>query len=286
MADINVVIIDPGGYRFDQLLDRYMAIRALVPLLVARLGLPDELKYQLIPRATGVPMQVTDTLASISAGEGSEIDLRPVRDDVFARLIAGLRKKAEGYVVDRLWALAKEQLDRLLRIDPENREAQQMQSQIAIHIDVIASTDPPIFPNAAPSVSATAPAQATPTVQASNAGCWVLVAIIAVGAIVWYNWSGKTDTNNQTKGSFTVRLVPSGNSYYFNVTAKGGERISVSVRGTDGFPSTAHGQVGDFEGSGSLSTPVIPRGKAGVVDTITVRSFTTGETQVFTFRFE
>ena len=162
MPDINVVIVDPGGYRFEQLLDSYMAMRALVPLLVQRLGLPDELTYQLIPRATGEPMQVTDTLSSIGASPGAEIDLRPVRDDVFVRIVEGLRKKAEGYVVDRLWALAKEKLDALFRIDPENREAKQLQSQLAIHIDVSAPASLPVFADVGAQPSAASAGQPNP----------------------------------------------------------------------------------------------------------------------------
>lgn len=283
MADINVVVIDPGGYRFDQLLDSYMAMRALVPMLVKRLGLPDELKYQMIPRATGVPMQVTDTLASIGAAPWSEIDLRPVHDDVFARIVEGLRKKAEGYVVDQLWAPAKEKLDALLRIDPENREAKQLQSQIAIHIDVSAPSSPPIFPDAGSQSSAASTQPAAS--QASGAGCLLVIAAIVVGVIVYNKWPDKTNNANQTKGSFTVSQVRSGDSYYFTVTGKSGDRISVSVRGTDGFPRAALNEVGDFEGTGSLNTPVIPRGQPGVRDTITVRSLATGETREFTFQF-
>lgn len=199
MPNINVVIVDPGGYRFDQLLDSYTAMRALVPLLVQRLGLPDELKYQLIPRATGEPMQVTDTLSSIGASPGSEIDLRPVRDDVFARIVEGLRKKAEGYIVDQLWALAKGKLDALLRIDPENREAKQLQSQIAIHIDISAPSSPPVFTDVGSQPGAASAGQTASATQASKAGCWVVIAIVVV--IVAYNkWpEKKTNSNRPTE---------------------------------------------------------------------------------------
>lgn len=278
MSDINVVIVDPGGYRFNQLLDSYMAMRALVPLLVARLGLPDELKYQLIPRATGRPMNVTDTLAGIGVSPGSEIDLRPVRDDAFGRIVEGLRKKAEGYVVDQLWAPAKEQLDKLFRIDPENREAQQLQSQIAIHIDITAPSSPAIFP-AAGSPSTAASTGQPATAQTTSAGCWIVMAIIVVGIIVYNKWPEKTNNYNQTQGSFNVKLIPTDKSYYFTVAGKSGDRISVTVRGTDTFAA-------DFQGVGSLRTTEIPPAKqSGVRDTITVRSMDTGEVQVFTFDF-
>ena len=82
-----------------------------------------------------------------------------------------------------------------------------------------------------------------------------------------------------------MQLIPYGDSYYFAVTGTAGDRISVSVKGTDGFPSAAHNQVGYFEGVGSLSTPVIPRGEPGVVDFVTVKNFATEETQIFTFKF-
>ena len=281
MADIDVVIIDPGGYRFDQLLDNYMAMRALVPLLVARLGLPEELKYQLIPRATGRAMQLTDTLASIGAASGAEIDLKPFRDDAFARILDGLYKEAEKYVVQQLWAEAKKILDLLFRLEPEHPDPERLRNKVEVNIGV---TSPP-----PPSQPGTQPQTTTPA-QTSSVGCWVIVLIVAfVVVFVWKPWNASNSNSNrqrQTKGSFTAELVPAGDSYYFKVTARSGENIEVTVRGSDGFPNSSAGERGDFAGSGSLTTDVIPKGKPGVEDTITVRSRDSGEVQIFTFRFQ
>ena len=280
MADIDVVIIDPGGYRFQQRLDNYMAMRALVPLLVSRLGLPTELKYQLIPKATGRAMQLTDTLAGIGAQPGAEIQLKPLRDDVFAKLLDDLYKKAEKYVADKLWELAKQKLEALFRLDPGHGDPKGLKQTVEAHAGVVSGTPPVPAPQAQPSTSSSA--------QSSSVGCLVIVALaVVVVLFVWKPWNASNSNSNrkQTKGSFTAELVPAGNSDYFRVTAKSGENIEVTVRGTDGFPTASAGEVGDFTGSGSLSTSVIPPGAPGVVDTITVRSRDTGEQQQFTFRF-
>jgi len=274
MAEIDVVIIDPGSYRFHQLLDNYMAMRALVPLLVTRLGLPEELKYQLIPKATGRPMQLTDTLAGIGARPGAEIELKPVRDDAFARILDDLYKEAEKYVAEQLWHLAKQKLDAVFRLDPRHPDPKELKQTIDVHIQVTPGA-PPIPPQTQSPAPASAPA--------SSAGCWVIfVVVVVVVLFVWKPWNASNSNSNkqkQTKGSFTAEMVPSSGSYYFIVTAKTPQRIQVSVQGTDGYQAS-------FQGNGSVRTDTIPKGESGVEDTITVESLNTGEKQTLSFRFQ
>lgn len=119
MAEIAVLVIDPGSRKHAQLIEANRPVRDLIPVLVRRLRMPDDLNYQIIPAATGraVPVNFTPTQAGIVAG--SEVQLSPVQDDVFDAILRRIYKEAKNYVRDRLWDLAREKLEELHRVDPQ-----------------------------------------------------------------------------------------------------------------------------------------------------------------------
>ena len=82
----------------------------------------------------------------------------------------------------------------------------------------------------------------------------------------------------QTSGSFTAKLVPSGSSYWIEVTGVSSNNLTATVSGTDGYSAS-------FSGMGSLKSSTIPAGASGVNDTVVTKDLNTGETATFNFVF-
>ncbi len=87
-----------------------------------------------------------------------------------------------------------------------------------------------------------------------------------------------TTTQTQKSGSFTAKLVPSGNSYYIEVSGVSSNQLSATVSGTDGYSAS-------FSGTGSIKSSTIPAGASGVNDTVVAKDLVTGETATFNFKF-
>lgn len=118
MSEIAVKVIDPGGQPWAQLLPSAWRAGDLVPPLVERLGLPTHLTYELVPRATGAPMGVGQTLAEVGVGPGAELLLRPVQDGPFQAFLDALYEEAVGFGVSLAWAQAEARLGLLQRLHP------------------------------------------------------------------------------------------------------------------------------------------------------------------------
>lgn len=120
MAEIAVVVIDPGKNRWAQLVDNEQRVRDLVPALVNALDLPGKLNYQLIHVVTSAILGPSDTLASAGVAPGGELLLKPVRDRLLKMILDKLYDEAKGYAKDQLWDMAKDKLGELARLDPEH----------------------------------------------------------------------------------------------------------------------------------------------------------------------
>jgi hypothetical protein len=119
MAEIALLVIDPRGDKHAELVEDSRPVRDLIPVLVRRLGMPAELGYQMIPAATGRALPVDFSPARSGVGAGSEVYLNPVRDDLFTSVLRQLYKEAKDHVRDRLWKLAREKLEEIMRVDPQ-----------------------------------------------------------------------------------------------------------------------------------------------------------------------
>src|SRR5947208_3369406 len=98
MADIAIMVIDPGNNRFAQLVDHNLPVRHLIPQLVARLGLPRELNYQLILAGARQGLRIDYSLASSGVQAGAQVYLIPARDKVFDLVLNRLYDEAKKYV--------------------------------------------------------------------------------------------------------------------------------------------------------------------------------------------
>ncbi|VTU01869.1 unnamed protein product [Gemmataceae bacterium] len=119
MAQIAIMVIDPGGNRFAQAIDNYAQVRHAIPVFVNRLGLPEQLTYQLIPVGTRSPLLVDKTLVANGVRPGAELRLQPIRDTLFAAVTKKLYEEARDYAAKKLWELARERLEQLFRTYPE-----------------------------------------------------------------------------------------------------------------------------------------------------------------------
>lgn len=77
----------------------------------------------------------------------------------------------------------------------------------------------------------------------------------------------------KTSGTLTGAIIPSGTSYYFKIVGPATDVVSGTISGTDGFSVS-------YSGTGTVTSPVIPAGASGVVDTLTATDTTTTTTAV------
>jgi hypothetical protein len=119
MAEKAFLIISPGNRRSAQLLEDQALIREILPILTARLDLPERLNYRLIPGATGKPLRLEDTLAKAQLSAGAELILQPVRDTLFNKLLQFLYDEAKSYLKGKAIDMAEEKMKEILRLDPE-----------------------------------------------------------------------------------------------------------------------------------------------------------------------
>jgi hypothetical protein len=130
MAEIAVAVLEPNGTRWAQLLENQDPIRNLIQLLVARLELPKELKYQLISVESGHPLGNKDTLESAGIVAGAELMLKPVADPIFAKLRDRLYKEAKKRVEKKMLDEAKSLYEELRRIDPQHPDLDGLERQM------------------------------------------------------------------------------------------------------------------------------------------------------------
>src|SRR5262245_12584126 len=130
MAEIALKVVDPGGYRFAQLVDDQEQVRRLLPLFVDRLGLPRELNYYLVPSATGRALPADISFRQAGVKPGAELVIRVARDPLLQMLVAKLYKEAKRFMTDEVWDLARQRLRDLYRLDPNYGDPAHLRSAI------------------------------------------------------------------------------------------------------------------------------------------------------------
>ncbi|MDX1440320.1 MAG: hypothetical protein R3284_10510, partial [Rubricoccaceae bacterium] len=118
MDSIAVKVLDPAGQHWAQLLNPLHTVTQLVPVLVQRLALPDELKYELVPEDTGRPLSVNETLSGAGIAAGASLLIRPVRDGLFAAFMDALYEQAIKFAAQEVWDGVKSSLETIHRLDP------------------------------------------------------------------------------------------------------------------------------------------------------------------------
>lgn len=118
MREVSFSIVDPRGKRWAQLLDVDRQIKLFLPGLVETLNLPRELNYVLVPKGANFPLDNQRTIAAHRVPPGTELFLRPLRDQILKMFLDKLYDEAKDYAKDQLIDLAKDKLKQILDLDP------------------------------------------------------------------------------------------------------------------------------------------------------------------------
>lgn len=118
MAEITVVVIDPGMDHFPQKVPDSIRVRDLIPIMVTRLRLPGELSYLLVPSWSEEALDPDQSLAGNGVGTGARLKLVPARDGFFAAFLRKLYHEARTKVRDELWEQARRRVELIARLDP------------------------------------------------------------------------------------------------------------------------------------------------------------------------
>lgn len=118
-SEVAMTVIEPGGRRWAQLLDVGWTVRDLLPLILSRLDLPDQIDYDLRHVRSDRVLKPGDTLQGIGIAAGEELQIAPVRNKFLYDLLNKLYDEAVGYVAKQLWGQAESRLETIRRLDPE-----------------------------------------------------------------------------------------------------------------------------------------------------------------------
>lgn len=217
VPEVAMTIVEPGGRRWAQLLNINWKVLDLIPLIVRRLDLPQQLDYELERTLEGRTLRAQDTLLGAGVAAGEELLLRPVRNKLLADLLNALYEEAVGYVAKQLWGQAEAKLETVLRLDPFYPDAKGVKAALAARglapdpagsapVRQAPPTDPASVPSSSPPpVASSGPVTGGPsptpttTVKAagkSRSGCfWVALVlgvlvlafiVLAGGGIAWF----------------------------------------------------------------------------------------------------
>jgi hypothetical protein len=236
VAEIAVMVIDPGGNRFAQLVDDRLPIRTLVPPLVERLGLPRELNYLLVPAGATRGLPVDQSLAQSGYGAGAQLHLVPARDSLFDTVMKRIYAEAKDYAKKKLKEFAKQRLEMLFRADPNYPDPAGLAVQLGVDNLPFASAGGaapgPAVAAPPPDAPAPAPAPADPVATKSAAtepttGCLVLIVIVA-GIVAYANradikkWWDRQPFNKQNAPGLKQQQQPQQQQDPYGVFVGGG----------------------------------------------------------------
>ena len=132
MESIAVKVLDPAGQHWAQLLNPLHTVSQLVPLLVERINLPEELKYELVPEESGKPLGVNESLSGAGITAGAALLLRPVKDGLFAAFMDALYDEAIKFAAENVWDKAKSSLETIYRLNPNYADKQGLWKKVGI----------------------------------------------------------------------------------------------------------------------------------------------------------
>ena len=177
MESIAVKVLDPAGQHWAQLLDPTQTVRRLLPLLVERLGLPDDLKYELVPEGASKALGVRSTLLEAGVVAGASLVLRPIQDGFLAAFLDNLYREAVSFGLEQGWDKVKARLDTIYRLDPNYPDKQQLWKKVGIDS----------AKGVAGGVAATATSTASSSAGAGASGggsAFGCIFVILIGAVV------------------------------------------------------------------------------------------------------
>ncbi|MCH7639118.1 MAG: hypothetical protein IH855_06605 [Bacteroidetes bacterium] len=194
MESIAVKVLDPAGQHWAQLLDPTQKVRRLLPLLVERLGLPDDLKYELVPEGASKALSMRSTLLEAGVVAGASLVLRPIRDGFLSAFLDNLYREAVSFGLEQGWDKVKAHLDTIYRLDPNYPDKRQLRKKVGIDAakgvaggaagtgaGVAGST----AAGAAASSAATSAASSSAGAAASGGGSAIgCIFVILIGAVV------------------------------------------------------------------------------------------------------
>ncbi len=191
MESIAVKVLDPTGQHWAQLLDPLHTVSQLVPILVQRLTLPTELKYELVPEVTGKPLGINESLSGAGIAAGSSLVLRPVKDGLFVAFMDALYEEAIKSAAQAAWDKVKSSLETIYRLDPSYHDKESLWKQVGVQaakgvvggaaVGTAVSGAAVGVSAATASTSATAGATASASGGSSALGC---IVVLIIGAIV------------------------------------------------------------------------------------------------------
>lgn len=132
MESIAVKVLDPAGQHWAQLLDPTHTVLQLLPLLVERLGLPDDLKYELVPDGSSKALREGNTLLEAGVVAGASLVLQPIQDGFFAAFLENLYGEAVSFGLEQGWDKVKGHLETIARLDPNYPDKQGLWQKIGI----------------------------------------------------------------------------------------------------------------------------------------------------------
>jgi hypothetical protein len=142
MAQIAVTILDPSNNRSAHLVETRLPLRELIPLLVARLKLPERATYQLFRLGSENALPADKTLAESGVPAGAELQLKPVRNQILKAILDKLYEEAQGYVEEQAWELAKAKLEELFRLDPAYPDPLALERAVGSQVGSLRSVPP------------------------------------------------------------------------------------------------------------------------------------------------
>lgn len=190
MSEIAIAVRDPDGKRHAQLVHDDLPVHEVTILFVHRLDLPGKLNYEVRSQGAKKALDADKSLNAQKIEAGSELEIRPLRDDLFDILVEELKAEILSDVKGEVKERAKRTLTALLG---SREAAQELASAGGQASGPAAKMDAAPEPaDAQPTPAETAPSEAAPGRAGSRGSClrWgcatVVVAGLAAAALLYF----------------------------------------------------------------------------------------------------
>jgi hypothetical protein len=165
-------VIDLYSKSWSLMLDVDRPVQHLLPLLVDSTGMPRELNYVLVPKGMEQALDGKYSLAQYRLPGGTELYLRPLRDELLRQLLDKLYDEVKDEIKSQLIDAAKEKLKRILHIDPAYPDPFKLKEQLF---------GPPNSSSYNPNYSAQQPQYQKPPRPRAGKG-WIIAGVVAGAA--------------------------------------------------------------------------------------------------------
>ena len=130
MREIAFSVIDLYNKTWPLLLDVDRPVQHLLPGVVDSTGMPRKLNYVLVPKGMDKALDGKYSLAQYRLPGGTELYLRPLRDELLRQLLDKLYDEVKDEIKNQLIDAAKEKLKRILHIDPSYPDPFKLKEQL------------------------------------------------------------------------------------------------------------------------------------------------------------